>query len=87
VGPWPAWVKPKAIKLIFISSPINRSIHRELKSKIKDWLGQPPQSNMKLTLDHVMLFHKILANESENHLPNVYPVYIYIQFFSSLFLQ
>ena len=41
---------------------------------------------MKLSLDHVMLFHKILANESENHLPNVYPVYIYIKFYSSLFL-
>jgi hypothetical protein len=31
---------------------------------------------MKLSLDHVMLFHKILANESENHLPNLYPVYM-----------
>ena len=49
-------------------------------------MRKPPQSNMELFLDHVMLFHKILANESENHLPNVYPVYIYIQFFSSLFL-
>ena len=49
-------------------------------------MRKPPQSNMKLSLDHVMLFHKILANESENHLPNVYPVYIYIKLYSSLFL-
>jgi hypothetical protein len=49
-------------------------------------MRKPPQSNMKLSLDHVMLFHKILANESENHLPNVYPVYMLHSFFFCLFL-
>jgi hypothetical protein len=37
---------------------------------------------MKLSLDHLMLFHKILANETENRLPNAYPVFMLRYVFS-----
>jgi len=49
-------------------------------------MRKPPQSNMKLSLDHVMLFHKILANETENHLTIYIFCLCYVKIFSSLFL-
>jgi len=49
-------------------------------------MRKPPQANMKLSLDHVMLFHKILANESKNHSPNLYSVYmLHSVFFKFIF--